>query len=124
MADISTTVRVNGYSDLIRTLNYIGGDFKRTVKDEIRKVGEATRDDAAATAAEKGWSARTVSGYRVVVRQRGVAVEQSRRRTTGKQRKYGGEQMVKALIPARDRNVDESRKQMEAALQRVIDRYT
>lgn len=122
--DVSVRVGVRGYSDLIRTINYIGGDFKKTVKAELREVGEDTRRDASAAAARKGWSARTVTGYRVVVRQRGIAVEQARRRTTGTQRKFGGQQMREALIPSRDKNVEAATKRMETALQRIVDRYS
>ena len=122
--DIGVTVRVEGYSDLIRTINYIGGDFKKEVKDELRQIGEDTRRDSAAVAANKGWSAKTVTGYRTIVRVRGISVEQSRRRTTGKQRKFGGVQMTRALIPSRDKNVEQARVRMEKALQAIITRRT
>ena len=123
-SDLNIGVQVNGYSDLVRTINYVGGDFKKQVKDELRQVGEETRQDAAATALRKRWSTKTATGYRVVVRVRGIAVEQSRRRTTGKQRKFGGVQMREALVPARDRNVDEARARIEKALQAIITRRT
>lgn len=119
---VGASVKVKGYSDLIRTLNYLGGDIKKEVKAEIRKAGEGTKRDAMLRAAAAGWSAKTVSGYRVVVRMRGVAVEQSRRRTTGKHRKFGGVQMRKALIPARNANFAQALRDMENAVQAIVKR--
>lgn len=119
----ASSVRVQGYEDLIRTINYIGGDTKKAVKEELRKVGESTRAGAAERASRKGFSARTVTGYRVVVRQRGIAVEQARRKTTGKQTKFGSVQMRKALLPARDASVEQAQAEMERALERIVRRF-
>ena len=60
------------------------------------------------------------AGYKVRVRQSGVAVQQSLRKTTGKRPDYGALQMRRALLPALDANEAETMQKVEAALDDVI----
>ena len=53
----------------------------RVARAEIRHAGDQVKTDAAA--AVRQYDPRSAAGYRIVVRQRGVAVEQSIRKTTG-----------------------------------------
>lgn len=110
------TVRVRGLNETLRAFRYIGGDLNKEVRAELKQVGEIVRRDASVRASAKGYGARTQSGYRTRVRQKGVAVEQSRRKTTGKRPEFGALQMRKVLIPARSDNYDEVIKGLEKAL--------
>ena len=85
----------------------------------LREVGEVVRADAAADFSK--YSARSAAGFKVRVRQRGVAVEQSLRKTTGRHPEWGGLQMTKALIPARTRDEEKIEQGFERALGRVAD---
>jgi hypothetical protein len=57
----------------------------------------------------------------VVVRQRGIAVEQSRRRTTGKRPDFGALQMTRALMPSLDEHEAETMQELERAMDEVAD---
>jgi hypothetical protein len=46
------------------------------------------------------YDGRSAAGYKVRVRARGVAIEQSLRRTTGEHPQFGSLQMRTALLPA------------------------
>jgi hypothetical protein len=93
--------------------------LRRDMGQALRPVGERVRADAAARIAAK--SARSAAGYRVRVRQRGVAVEQSLRKTTGKHPQWGGYQMTHALLPARRDNYDETVRALVEATDRICD---
>jgi hypothetical protein len=109
------TLRVKGYKEFLRACDRSGKATKKEVRAVFRKVGEGTRREAAATMLPI--DARTSAGYKVRVRQRGVAVEQSIRKTTGLRPQYGALQMVRALLPALDhQDVD---KQMGVAIDEV-----
>lgn len=51
--------------------------------------------------------AEDAAGYKIRVRSRGVAIEQTRRRTTGDHPEWGRLQLGVALIPAIERKADE-----------------
>ncbi len=68
-------------------------------------------------------SQKSAAGYRVRVRQRGVAVEQSLRKTTGTRSDFGELQMRQALLPALEANEDRVESAMEAAIDTVADHF-
>jgi hypothetical protein len=94
---------------------------RRAVRDELRQAGEAVRIGASFRFAST--DRRTAAGYRIRVRQRGVAVEQSLRKTTGKHPEYGALQMRRALLPSLYANEDRTVREMEEALDRICDRF-
>jgi hypothetical protein len=87
----------------------------------LEPVGELVRSDAAARAAPI--DARTAAGYRVRVRQRGITVEQSLRKTTGKHPQYGAYQMTHMLIPALRDNEEATMRRMNEAIDVVCDMW-
>lgn len=89
---------VRGYKPFLRACDRAGRDVRREVHSIFREVGEIVRVDAARRFASV--SPVSAAGYRVRVRQRGVSVEQSLRKTTGRNPEYGGRQMRHALLPA------------------------
>lgn len=115
------TLRVRGYRELLAACDRAGKDSKREVRATLRAVGEIVRSEAEALF--DPYNARSARGYRVRVRARGIAVEQSLRRTTGKHPEYGALQMNKALLPARARKGEEIDAAFEVALDRVADRF-
>jgi len=116
-----STLQIKGYTQLMQALAQADKASRKAVRDELRQAAEHVRLDGAMLFAPT--DARSAAGYRTRVRQRGVAVEQSLRKTTGKHPNYGGLQMRRALEPALDRNEDRTVREMEAALERVCDRF-
>lgn len=90
----------------------------------MRDVGEKVRADSQQKTEDKLSSPKSARGYRVVVRQRGVAVEQSLRKTTGLRGDWGVQQMRHSLIPALQDNEDDTIERMEKAMQEVVDFFT
>lgn len=90
-------LRVKGYRELLRACDRASKDIKREVRSALRAVGEIVR--ARASSLFEDASPKSAAGYRVRVRQRGVAVEQSLRRTTGTRPDFGALQMREALVP-------------------------
>lgn len=109
-------IRVKGYREFVRAIDRASKETKKAVRDELRQAGEVVRRDASQRFAPV--SPRSAAGYRVVVRQRGVAVEQRLRKTTGQHPQWGALQMRKALVPA----VRDNEAEIEAAFGQAIDR--
>lgn len=117
----SSTVRVKGYRDFQRTIARADKDTKREVRNAFREVGDIVRVDAENRLDDT--SPKSAAGLRTRVRQRGVAVEQSLRRTTGKRPDWGKHQMREALVPALEDNTQQVMREFEEALDRVADRF-
>jgi hypothetical protein len=118
---VADRIVVHGYREFLHACDHAGKDSKKQVRDTFRKVGETVRADAERIFAAV--DAKSAAGYRVRVRQRGIAVEQSLRKTTGKRPDYGAKQMRDALIPAVDRNEGRIQHDFEAAMDRVADHF-
>lgn len=115
------TLRVEGYRELLRALQTADKESKREIRSEFRKVGDIVKNDAV-----RGFSpvnARTAAGFKTRVRQKGVAVEQSLRKTTGLHPEWGSYQMRHALLPALMANEDDTERAMEKAMDRVADHF-
>jgi hypothetical protein len=115
------TLAVTGYRDLMRGLQQADRESKREVRANLRKIGDVVRKDATSRFAPV--SSHSAAGYRTRVRQKGIAVEQSIRKTTGRHPEYGGLQMRKALLPALMSNADDMNRQLEHALDVVCSRF-
>jgi hypothetical protein len=116
MAD---TVRVLGYREFIRACGVMDRATNRELRGVFRDVGEVVRRDASSRLSDL--SERSAAGYRTRVRQRGVEVEQSLRRTTGLRGDWGVTQMKDALVPALVENTDEVNRAMQDAMDNVTD---
>lgn len=115
------TLRVVGYQELLRALKLADKADRLAVRKVLRSVGDDVQRDAVQETSPV--DARSAAGYRVYVRQRGVGVEQSLRKTTGLHPEWGSWQMRHALIPALEANEDDSERKMEEALSLVSDRF-
>src|SRR5215831_3188478 len=113
------TVAVRGYKELVKASYLADRQLRRQMRDTFRQVGEPVRSEAAIRFAAV--DARSARGYRVRVRQTGVIVEQSLRRTTGKHPEYGKLQMKRALLPALRDEEPETMRRFERAVDQVCD---
>lgn len=116
--------REAGLTELIRACDQIGGRTKKETRNLLREVGQTVRDVAEAKFVEK-FGERvdpTAKGFRVVVRQRGVSVEQSLRKTTGRRPDWGSQQMRFGLIPAADVSGPEVARETEKAVEEILGR--
>ena len=102
------------YANVIAGLKEADTATRREVRAELRHAGDKVREGAAQRF--NTYDQRSAQGYRVRVRQRGVAVEQSIRRTTGQHPQFGTLQMVKALVPSLDANEDSIYEDFEKAI--------
>jgi hypothetical protein len=121
MAPRGETIRVKGYREFLRAADRAGKESKSEVRSTFRKVGDVVKHEAARRF--ESIDARSAAGYRTRVRQRGVAVEQSLRRTTGKRPDFGSLQMRDALIPALEQKEHEVEREMEHAIDVVADHF-
>jgi hypothetical protein len=115
------TLRVDGYRQLMVAFQHADKDSRRELRRTLARAGEHIQRDA--TARFSRVNARSAAGYRVRVRQRGIAVEQSIRKTTGLHPEYGALQMRTALLPALMENQNETVRALERALDEVADRF-
>lgn len=115
------TLRVKGYREFLRATDRAGSDAKRFTREAFREIGDQVRAEAQRLFQKT--DERSATGYRVAVRLRGVAVEQSIRKTTGKHPEYGALQMRKALLPALRTKETEVASATERALDKVADHF-
>lgn len=108
-------IRVKGYREFVRACNKSTKEVKTGLRKRLRDAGRLVQEEARSLFSR--YDAGSASGFRVRVRQRGVAVEQSNRRVTGKRPDYGALQMREALIPGRAKRMPE----VERELERILD---
>lgn len=115
------TVRVHGIREFVRAASKATKESKTFVRAALRESAMPVRDEAARRISPI--DARTAAGYRVAVRQRGVAVEQRLRKTTGTRPDYGALQMRRALLPALRREAANTERRVERALDVIADHF-
>jgi hypothetical protein len=112
-------IRVHGLREFQRALAKADPELRKQVRDTFKDVGDIVAREGRARFVDI--DVGSASGFRPVVRQRGVAVEQRRRRTTGRRGDYGALQMRRALIPALQANEERIVDEFEKALDKVAD---
>lgn len=123
------TLVVHGYRELVRACVQADADTRKSMRATFRAVGEPVRREAAELFSQYGaprnraTHAKAAAGYRTRVRQRGVEVEQSARRTTGKHPEYGRAQMRHALLPALKHEEPETVARFDEAILEVCERW-
>jgi len=118
---VAETVRVKGLREFVRACDHAGKETKREVRNTFREVGDIVKVEAARRFEDV--DARSAAGFRTVVRQRGVSVEQKYRKTTGQHPEFGALQMRKALIPALDFESGQVERKLENAIDKVADHF-
>lgn len=114
-------VRVKGYRELMRAAARADKETKKKVRETFRRVGDLVKVDARSKFGR--YDARSAAGFRTVVRQRGVTVEQRYGRTTGDHPNFGALQMREALIPALDEKDSEIGREFQRAIDEVADHF-
>lgn len=131
------TIVVRGLEQFLRAADLAGKEVRREVRETLRITGDEVRLDslrlfagygkAAKGSANFGGSrashAAAALGFRTYVRYRGVSVEQSQRKTTGKHPEYGGAQMRHGLLPGLEKNKDSLESNTEKAMDRIADYF-
>lgn len=121
------TVVVKGYREFNRALRHADKDLRREIREAFREVADDVRDEGrerfsryGATSSHRRSHAYSASRYRTIVRQTGVNVEQTLRKSNRKHPEYGIAQMKHGLLPAMLANRGNLSRRAEAALQKVI----
>lgn len=94
-------------------------EIQKDVRVALATAGEEVRKESDALTSRELRSPKSGHGYRVRVRNTGVFVEQSLRKTTGLRPKWGSTQMSRSLIPALEDNEDKTEVFMEKAMEEV-----
>ena len=81
-----------------RSFRQVRKDTLKLMRPALRRAAEPVRAEAASLF--NRYDPRSAAGYKVRVRARGVAVEQSLKRTSGLHPSFGSLQMRQALLPA------------------------
>lgn len=119
MADVDLVVR--GDREVIRGFEIADREARTAVNGTLLQAGEAVRKDAAGRINPK--SAKTAGGYRVISRDRAVAVEQTVPKTSGLRPDWGGYQMTHALQPAATDQQPKTDEKMRAAMDVVAGHF-
>jgi hypothetical protein len=113
-------IQLDGYREFLKACDRGEKESKKEVRDTFREVGDIVKVDWSAQLARFG--ATTATGLRTRVRQRGVEVEQSRRKTTGQHPEFGRhQQRIGEAVLAAD--ADRVNREMDQALDRVADHF-
>ena len=118
------TLQVKGYTEFLAACDNAGKETKKYVRGTFRAVGDIVRVDASRLFATV--NARSAVGYRTYVRQRGVEVDQSLRRTPIPWRRrpaYSHLQMERAMLPSLQRNEPKVVDKMADAIDTVCDHF-
>jgi hypothetical protein len=116
-------VAVKGYRDLMRGFANADKQSKRELRRILAQAGEAVRQDAAGRIAAHPHGGRIATMLKTGVRQRGITVRQSLRKTTGLHPEWGAWQMRHGLVPARAAQMPETMRLLEHAMDQVANRF-
>ena len=118
------TVRIRGYEKLQRSIANAERSTQREVRSSLREAAEVVRKPWVAEDLDR-FGAKTAEGMRTVVRKRGVAVEQSLRKSTVDSRrrpKFGKKQQeIGDAITAE--HAEDLQREFDAAGQRIADKF-
>jgi uncharacterized protein with von Willebrand factor type A (vWA) domain len=123
---------VDGLAPLLRDLSKVSKAIAAELRNELRQVAAPVALDAkfresdiqkrgVSTAAALERAKKQAAGIKVIVRQRGVSVEQTLGRTTGRRPDFAGLQMREALLPALDDNIGAIERRTEEFLDGLLD---
>lgn len=111
------TVRVEGLRELQRAFKNSDRELAKQLTRELKDAADIVRQDAVARFMRI--SPASAAGFRPRARIGNAAVEQSRKRTTGKRGDFGALQMNVALLPALQSKQDEVIDHIDAMLDRI-----
>lgn len=118
---MTQTLQVTGLTELLKALHEVDRGLEKEVREGLREGGQKVQGRA--TARFMRYGVKTARGFRTVVRQRGVSVEQSLRKTTGLHPEWGKQQMRKGLLPALDDELGEVTEMVERRVGGLLRRH-
>lgn len=115
---MAESVRIRGLDELNRAFGQLRKEVLKELRPKLREAGDIVRDEGQDLF--NRIDARSAAGYKVRVRQRGVAVEQTLPRVTGLRGDYGALQMNVALLPALQAHEQEVNKLIDSMIDDAI----
>lgn len=115
---------VKGYRDVVKGLKDCEKEERREVRKVLRGTGDAVKAEAAGRFAR--YDEKTARRFRTVVRQRGISVEQSLKKSGATERRrpnFGELQLDRALEPAAAHQAPATERRMEQALDEISVRF-
>lgn len=120
MAREFVTVHVKGYREVVRALNRVDSETKKTLLKGMKDAAEPIATDARQKLSRfAGLSTSTIAPRAVT---NGVYVTQRAKKRTGQRPDFGSLQMQVGLIPALEDNADDIEDRVDAALGALIRR--
>ncbi len=124
---MQTTVRVEGLKETVAALNRLDGDVRKTVRGELRQIGQLVADEARSIAGGFRQTGDTARGVKVSVRGTVVAVRSTAtHRGFNYPKRLEFEQGPRArlhLLPALDRKRDEVVDRVGQVVDRALDTF-
>ncbi len=125
------TILVSGFKELVAGTSSLIPSERAATRAALDKVGEIVRVGGARTLIQYKETKynrpqdaiKSASGFKVRVRQRGVEVEQSLRKTTGLHPEWGKTQMKHGLLPALFRSETEIVAEFDKAMDVVVSTF-
>lgn len=114
------TIRAHGLREFQRAVARADRRSKKEIRAEFKEVGEIVRREW--TERFSSVDQRSARGYRTRVRQRGVEVEQSLRKVTGKHPEYAAKQM-RVGVDVLDDKREEAERQFEEVLDNIAEHF-
>lgn len=109
---------MTGLKELRRDLKRADAETDKELRKKFKEVGDLVRVEA--TSLFSSYDARSATGYRTRVRQRGISVEQSRKNRGGSKRpNYTQLQNRVAMEPALENKRDEVVDKLEEAIKDI-----
>ena len=129
-----TVIRVRGYTEVVKGLGAVDKATRKAVRADLRHIGDDVKEGSQArltayaathhtTPGARASYARTASRIRTIVRQRGVSVEQTLRKTTGLHKEFGALQMRDALVPSLEANEEKTKVAVTESLDRICGEF-
>lgn len=115
------TVKVRGYREVLRALNAVDKDTRKTVLDGLKEAAKPIATDAGSRlSGYQGLSTSTIQPRAVGT---GVYITQKKAKKTGARPDFGSLQMRQGLLPAVYQAQDDISDQVEHELDKLIGRH-
>lgn len=110
---------MKGLKELNRAINRADKESRKLMKERFKQVGEIVASDGRSRFSRI--DSGSAAGFKAKALTKGVKVEQSRRKVTGKRGDYGALQMRTALVPALQAKQVDVVEELNRALEDVAD---
>lgn len=117
------TIAVRGLGPLIRDLSKVSKTATKALRRELRLLAEPVKVDIMLNEASEDFGRPSVQGVKVIVRQRGINVEQTMRKSarfSARRPNFGPLQQAKAFDPGLEANRAFIEQQAEAFVDKLL----